>query len=248
MPSARSPSDHWTLAAPSFVWPTGVAENCRRLQNMVDEVALLFLESQACLDYSTEDLPPWLASLGLRFHVHLPVDLPWASGPQAALKTVTALARKAAFLSPSGYVLHPPDDPSLFTDFYRGWVEAGFLGSELLIENIEGNDLSRLWPEIVTSQCSICLDVGHLLLFDQHWLLRQEELWSRLAMLHLYGIDSGHTHSSLSELPPDGQKILRGILSEMSPETVVVLETFSPWELQESLDIFSTWVRNWGLQ
>ncbi|MDO5484253.1 MAG: hypothetical protein Q4F27_05035, partial [Desulfovibrionaceae bacterium] len=65
------------LAAPSFVLPGTVAENAAFLAGKVDEVALCLFEAQACLAYTAADMPAALADLPLRWHVHLPVDLPW---------------------------------------------------------------------------------------------------------------------------------------------------------------------------
>ena len=97
------------LAAPSFVIPAGVAENARFLAGKVDEVGLCLFETSACLNYGPQDLPPDLAALPLRWHAHLPVDLPWPQKSTAAqsaypARTAATLARqvlkKAAFLEP----------------------------------------------------------------------------------------------------------------------------------------------------
>jgi hypothetical protein len=96
------------IAAPSFVWPESIAGNCARLQGFVDEVGLLFFESAACMDYTEQDLPQALARSGLRFHVHLPLDLPWEAGASAVWSIVANLRAKAAFLQPWCHVLHPP--------------------------------------------------------------------------------------------------------------------------------------------
>lgn len=106
---SRSRLKHARIAAPSFVWPADVGENCRRLEPLVDEVGLLFFQSEACLAYTEHDLPPWLAETGLGFHVHLPLELPWGEGPEQVWEIVAGLRRKAAFLRPWAFVLHPPE-------------------------------------------------------------------------------------------------------------------------------------------
>ncbi|WP_052812771.1 cobamide remodeling phosphodiesterase CbiR [Desulfonatronum thioautotrophicum] len=106
--SPRPHLRHARIAAPSFVWPKHIAENCNKLRKLVDEVGLLFFQAEACLDYTEQDLPTWLAGTGLRFHVHLPLDLPWNTGVQRVWNTVSALQRKTCFLQPLAYVLHPP--------------------------------------------------------------------------------------------------------------------------------------------
>lgn len=99
------------IAAPSFVWPETIAGNCARLQGLVDEVGLLFFESDSCMAYTEQDLPQALARSGLRFHVHLPLDLPWEAGAPAVWSIMAALRAKASFLRPWCHVLHPPVPP-----------------------------------------------------------------------------------------------------------------------------------------
>ena len=95
------------LAAPSWLVPGTVADNCRFLAGRVDEVGLLFFETDACLAYSTKELPENLAELPLSWHVHLPVDLPWQE-PETCADICLQLLRKVAFLRPNRAVLHPP--------------------------------------------------------------------------------------------------------------------------------------------
>ena len=72
------------LAAPSWVMPGTVTENCAFLATVVDEIGLLFMESAACLAYGRQDLPDTLADLPLSYHLHLPLDLPMDEPARAA--------------------------------------------------------------------------------------------------------------------------------------------------------------------
>ena len=65
------------IAAPSFVIAANVADNASFLAHKVDEVGLCLFEAHSCLKYGPADLPASLARLPLRWHAHLPVDLPW---------------------------------------------------------------------------------------------------------------------------------------------------------------------------
>jgi hypothetical protein len=73
----------------------------------------MLLETRGCQDYDAHDLPPDLPDLGLRYHAHLPVDLPWELGPRAVSDALSVLEQKIAFLYPCGYVLHPPSPGKL---------------------------------------------------------------------------------------------------------------------------------------
>ncbi len=216
--SFSGPSPHPRLkcakiAAPSFVWPAHIAENCRLLAPLVDEVGLLFFQSEACLAYTERDLPPRLAETDLGFHVHLPLDLPWNEGPERVWEIVSGLRRKAAFLRPWAFVLHPPEARGSgqsricpppgngvafdqvfdsLRDFVRLWDQARAKGQEhvngrpgeLLLENTQENDLVDSWPLIQSSNLGICLDLGHLLVHGQQ-THHLPGIWPRVRMVHL---------------------------------------------------------------
>ena len=236
----------YTIAAPSFVWPARVGDNCHYLENMVDEVAVIFFETQACLDYTDKDLPPDLARLDLSYHVHLPLDLPWFRGAKEVHRLSQALARKTDFLRPRGFVLHPPADPHLLREFLRLWSRSRS-PANLYLENIQGNELSAAWPLIREYGCPVCLDLGHLLAFGQEDLLQKPDLLERTAMLHLYAPGAEGEHESLSRFDPRNFRVLHNILPHLPANSVIVLELFHPEKLVESLDIFHSWFTNEGL-
>ena len=239
----KDPDIPYTLAAPSFVWPERVGENCRRLKGMVDEVALLFFQTRASLEYDQQDLPPDLTDLGLTYHLHLPLDLPWESGPEEVHRLTRALKAKTQYLSPHGYVLHPPEDAGSLQEFLRLWSLRSD-PARLFLENIRENDLASHWQLVQRYGCKVCLDLGHLLEHGQERLLELPGLWSHTRMLHAYSPAPGGGHTSLARLDEHGLSILQNALQNMHSDTVVVLEVFDPEDLHESLDIFRSWFRS----
>lgn len=89
------------IAAPSWVRPASLAENCRFLAGRVDEAGLLFFDARSSLAYGDDDMPPELAALPLAYHVHLPLDLPWHD-PGAAAEICHRLLKRCAFLAGEG--------------------------------------------------------------------------------------------------------------------------------------------------
>lgn len=250
--AARLPAP--VIAAPSYVWPGTLAENCTRLAGRVDEAGLLFFETQSCLAYTGRDLPRSLAELDLRFHVHLPLDLPWDEGHLAAWTVVSALLDKCAFLSPWAAVLHPPPamvcpgrkNPlstplyaTLLDNFLRLWGEdRPFVRP--LVENTRENDLAALWPVIQAQGAGICLDLGHLLAFSQE-TDKLPGIWPRVGMVHLSAPGPRGEHWSLRRLDRAGQKRMNAILSRLRADAVVMLEVFTPRDLRESLAFIREW-------
>lgn len=236
------------IAAPSFIWPAGIAENCTRLAQIVPEVSLLFFETESCLAYTHEDLPPFLADIGLRFHVHLPLDLPWEESPAAAWEAVFALQAKSSFLRPWSYVLHPPPNrvcpeqkngitthfaPDRLREFLVRWAGAS-LAATLLLENTRENDLVELWPVVRSFGVGVCLDLGHLLAFGQE-TDNIPGIWPHVGMVHLSAPGPAGEHRSLRLLDEVGRARLENILAHVGPDCVFVLEVFNPEDFQESL-------------
>ena len=111
------------LAAPSWVMPGTLAENCVFLATKVDEVGLLFMESAACLAYGERDLPGFLANLPFSCHMHLPMDLPMDT-PARAAAICAELLDKTADLPVGGHWREHAED-SLFSELTAGYGQTG---------------------------------------------------------------------------------------------------------------------------
>lgn len=230
------------LAAPSCVIPDRVGPNCHRLSSLVREVALMLLETRGCLDYDERDLPLDLPRLGLSYHAHLPVDLPWQDGAEAVSAVISGLEQKIAFLCPRGYVLHPPAPGQLSGLLAR----RPDLACLLWIENTGQGDLAGIWDEIGALDLGVCLDVGHLVSYGQENLLSLPGFFDRVRILHVYGGESRRGHAGLECLPdPD---LLQGILQRVRRDATLVVEVFSLAELELSLGLLKSWLLEWGME
>ncbi|WP_054649802.1 cobamide remodeling phosphodiesterase CbiR [Salidesulfovibrio brasiliensis] len=246
---ARRISDApFTVAAPSFVIPDTVSGNCRFLAGKVDEAALVFFESEACLNYTDEDLAPDLADLPLGYHVHLPLDLPWALGVDAVAETILGLARKVDYLRPAAYVLHPPDDAAALEPLAKRLHEAGTDPETVLLENIENNDLTGCANAAIRCGFGFCLDLGHYLAFGQKGLTDIPGLWERVRMLHVYGPGPRGEHGPLTRLDDRGRDVLRDWLKRAASLKTVVLEVFREAHLTASLNELDALLDGWGLK
>lgn len=230
------------LAAPSCVIPDRVGPNCRALAPLVREVGLMLLETAGCLAYDELDLPPDLSKLGLAYHAHLPVDLPWESGSGEVRAKIDALKQKIAFLNPCGYVLHPPPAGSLSALLGA----SPDLASGLCLENTRQSDLRDVWEEVMGLDLGVCLDVGHLVAYGQGGTLELPGFFERVRFLHVYGGESEKGHAPLDALPDPG--ILRDILGRVRDDCVLVVEIFSLDELERSLALLKSWLRRWGMR
>lgn len=235
----------FTTAAPSFVLPAGVKENGFFLAEYFPEIALLFFEADACLAYTDEDLPPELAKIPCTWHVHMPLDFDWSLGLDAVWQKIDGLLDKAAFLAPRGYVLHPPTEPDMLLPLAARLRSKGVSPATFLIENIRGYSLAPIWKEIVEGGYSTCLDIGHIMAYDQFDILDLPGLWPTVRMLHVYGEEKRMQHRPLPCLSEKGQRLLRTML-DRAPEATVTLEVFEQNGLFQSLDQLGQWLAAWG--
>ncbi len=226
------------VAAPSFVIPGAIPENCAYLEPLVDEVALCFFETQACLAYEEADLPPHLAQHALTYHVHLPLDLP--DDPHELRTSLIGLANKAAFLAPRFYVLHPPPTEALLRTAVTALTETGIPAGDILLENIGTPPIAPLLPLAYDLKMGFCLDIGHFLRLGERDILDEEKVLERTRCLHAYAPDPAGSgrHHKLSQLDSSGVALLDDLLPRLRNLETVVLEVFDRYGFERSL---ATW-------
>lgn len=246
---AGPPAMEERIAAPSFVIPAGVAENARFLAGKVAEVGLCLFETTACLDYGPQDLPPDLALLPLRWHAHLPVDLPWpakksvaAHPAREAAGAALAVLEKTAFLHPRRAVLHPPhgepdEQRRLLADFALHWRRGTSV--PLLLENVEHSDVACLGKDFLEEQgVGFCLDVGHLLGYAQDNLL-YSTLPERAAMAHWSAPGERDRHLPLTALTPPQRRTAAALVARLPGDAVHMVEVFNWSGVARSLPVLA---------
>lgn len=238
----------FTLAGPSFVVPGPIPENVEILQKYVQEIGLTFFDTIACLDYSERDLPPSLADLGIKFHIHLPLDLDWSMGANHVFDITRKLMDKAEFLSPDKFVLHPPEKVKSMEKFAELWYLAGYAPESLLLENIRTSDLSCMWPVIESAGLGICLDTGHIQAYGQHDILENDLVWERTSLIHLYGREDHTGHVPLPAISESGKLMLRRILESIPEKTTVLLEVFNIEDFLDSRSYLTQMADPWGME
>lgn len=249
----------WRIAAPSWVIPGTPAENRDFLGGRFTDIGLYFLEASGSLAYAPHELPA--GGDATAYHVHLPLDLPWAAGTRAAFEVAARLADKIAHLAPWGFVLHPPREPGQLAGFVSLWAGSGRDPAGILLENVEDAGVSALWPAARDLGTGLCLDVGHMLAFGQTALLDMPEVLARTRLAHVYAPydpynprDAArwrlprreHRHRALSRLDQEGLCALRALLAGLPDTAVIMHEVFDDAALTDSVEIFAALCRAWG--
>ncbi len=186
-----------------------------------------------------------MTNLPISWHVHLPLDLPWASGLDTVWEKLTTLMDKAAYLEPKAWVLHPPTEPDMLLPLAARLRDAGINPADVLLENVDESDLCAVWDEARTGGYSTCLDLGHIIAYGQHSVLDLPNLWDTVQMLHVYAPINGGRHTGLGHLDEEGKTLLQEMLTKFRGDTVT-LEVFDETEIFHSLSLLAQWAADWS--
>jgi sugar phosphate isomerase/epimerase len=243
----------FSLSVPSFIYPDTWSVNARMLGPYVDEVELLFFESQSkdCLPSREEldELSRISKEFSLRYNIHLPTDVSLAASDRAEQEKATETLRRMMDLTdgldPTNWTLHIPCDASQrpgkeVTD----WQVRARAGLETLLSTgvqprriaIENLDYPFEWVGGIVQDLnlSICMDVGHLLLSGEDITIFARENADRIAVYHLHGVRNQKDHLPLTSLSKkDGLSVV-SILEELSG--TLSLEVFSYDSLVASME------------
>jgi len=236
--------EKFKIGTTSFIFPAPIFENCKKLEHLVDEVSIVMFETKSCLNYTVKDLPYELKDFNLTYNIHLPLDLDWQKGISFVLEDISRLIDKTLFLNPTSYVLHPPQSKQTFIEFVEQAPKRELPINKFLIENIKENNLVTIWDIVQNTPLNVCLDIGHLLEYNQFDILNLDKIFQKIKMLHLYTPKNG-IHKSLALLDKKGISLLQEILTQISSRTsqiTYILEVFNFKDLLSSLDFFKSFL------
>jgi sugar phosphate isomerase/epimerase len=252
LPKSYKGAFSFKIGTTSFIYPDGYVQNVKMLAPYLDEIELLLFESTPGSLPSIHEVKQLLSladEFDLTYNIHLPLDIslgaPERSIRQFALDTVKQVMDLTAPLSPSTYTLHLPyDEAGVDNEQIKCWqnrlntginklVSTGINGEMISIETL---DYPLNWvDEILTdSNLSVCLDVGHLMVygFDPEAVFNKYK--KRTPILHLHGVADHQDHLPLDRLTQADAKTVIKMLKQF--EGVVSLEVFSFDHLKASLN------------
>lgn len=245
------------IGTTSYIIPADILPNLRFLKNIVDDVELVLFESD---EYSNlpgkadvREMRSIAEDAGLTFTVHLPLDA-WPGAANEKLRKASAdkwlrVMDRMATLSPFGWVIHFNDPPGAGNGQpWEHWLyQCGKTTDELLsqtearrlcIETLS-YDFSPVFPLVRTKGCSICLDIGHLLLTGRDVSACMDAWLDQTRIIHLHGVSgAGRDHVSLLHLDPNLLSHLLDALKNSGGDLrVLTLEIFSRKDLESSLSV-----------
>jgi sugar phosphate isomerase/epimerase len=173
-----------------------------------------------------------------------------------AVSDLIHVIEKSRSLEPSAWILHPfcewqhfgPDGPpgewmDRFSSSIDLLLDRGIPPESLCLENLRPvfNPLENL---IKGKGLSVCLDVGHLVIYGHDLDEFLERYGSRIRVLHLHGIKDGRDHCSLACLDVHVLELLMAFLHNGGTQRIVTMEVLGQEDLDESLRVMSRYIPN----
>ena len=248
------------LGTTSYIIPADILPNLRFLSDRVDDVELVLFESD---EYSNLPARADVAEMakiaegsGLTFTVHLPLDA-WPGSSDEAIRknSVEKWFRVMDLmepLNPFAWIVHLNDPPPVPTQNDTSalvrWQDQCAKSLDALARRTDpfllcvetlSYDYNWAWPMVRETECSVCLDVGHLVL-NGYDVASYCHNWLQYArVLHVHGVNpTGRDHVDLSHLDQDLLKrLLENLKNENNVLRVMTLEIFSQEDLETSITI-----------
>ena len=252
-----------------MVYGNELLENIKLLAGTLSHVEILLFHTPDLENIPASQEIRAVKEIGERsnitFSVHLPASLEIASidkeTRQRSLHLAKDICRKMSGINPLYFVLHIPYTPPTLVPvpglyFHEGvgvawdsWRDRA-LGSlellqedvrvtnRLLIENINYSP-SILEPLLARGHCGLCLDIGHLILGGENVGGAIHTYAGDIRLIHLHGVRGYVEHLSLAQFSEYAVDDWLRCLTGASSNTIIILEVFTPQDLEESIDVLT---------
>jgi sugar phosphate isomerase/epimerase len=247
----------FSFGVTSYLYPADIAYNLERLRGLADEMELVLFEGTGCSNLPSRTdmrrLSEIAGETGMKFNVHLPLDIDIASPDELiripSLETVARIVEITSLLSPTSLTLHVPREEAAPAPQWRERVRDSLSRiahphDRFCVETLAW-DLREIADIIEELGFSVCIDIGHLLLYGYDVPEFFQFFSGRVSMVHLHGVSAGRDHLSLRHL---GEPVLNMIADTVSRQRYgrsLCLEVFS---LQDFADSIECLERMFGLR
>jgi len=252
LPKSYKGAYPFRIGTTSFIYPDHYTPNVKHLGAYLDEIELLLFESVMPESLPAEgeikELARLAKAMDITYNVHLPTDVGFGHPNKkkrcVAVDTIKKVMDLTNILSPSTCTLHlsydrPSRDPESVADWQSlvhesvgNLIDKGVRGRSISIETL---DYPFEWvkPIILDFDLSVCLDLGHLMIYGYDMESTFEQYSDRTAVIHLHGVENGQDHIALDRLSEPRMDAVMRILQQY--RGTVSLEVFCFEHLKKSL-------------
>lgn len=239
------------IGTTSFIYPDSYVQNVKLLAPFLDEIELIFFESNPNSLPSKKDVKELFSlanEYNLFYNIHLPLDISLSTQDISirhfATDTILQIIDLTAILSPSTFTLHLEcEEADRMPEPTKRWhdriyesihklISSGIDGKEISVETL---NYPLEWVEeiLFDLNLSVCMDLGHLILygFDMKYVFDRYK--NRTSIIHLHGANQCRDHQALDFLSKSNLKTVLEILKLF--RGIVSVEVFSFDHLTASL-------------
>ena len=240
------------ICTTSFIYPDHYIPNVKMLGPYMDEIELLFFESRHTGDLPADsvisDLGRLAADFELTYNAHLPTDVSISAQEAGSqLEAVDTMVRAIDCvhpLDPSALILHIPyDEASLNETDVEIWQNRVHKNLVQILSAVENSNIIAIetldYPLDILNgliselDLSICLDLGHLMVYDFDILEVFNRYAAKTGVLHVHGVENSRDHLALNRLSTKLSATVMQVLKRFTG--IVSLEVFSFEDLNSSL-------------
>ncbi len=243
------------LSTTSYIYPDHIVPNVAKLAPFLDEIELVLFESEGQDNYPDEvelrNLMNFCLKGEVGFNVHFPIDIFLGDKEEEVrfrgISVVKKVIERTLCLKPSLYTLHfdvrnkngreETDIETWRSRIIRSAQEMMEWGIEPKRISIETLSYPFEWIEDIVREFgfSVCLDIGHMLIYHQDIQGYLKKYLSQTSIIHLHGIENGVDHLGIDRL---NGRMIDLILSKLQSFTgVLSIEVFSFDDLKNSLEV-----------
>ena len=240
------------IGTTSFIYPDHYIPNVKMLGPYIDEIELLLFESRGNDVLPSRTVITELCRLAgefdLSYNVHLPTDISISdrdpARQQHAVETMIRIMELVRPLDASSLILHVPyGETSYDENIVKNWRDRVYQNLVKIKSAVEVQDiiaietldypLDLLDDIVLDLDLRVCLDLGHLMVYDYDLTEVFNKYSSNTSVIHLHGVENDRDHTTLDRLSEKSTSTVLRILKRFSG--VVSLEVFSFENLDSSL-------------
>ena len=248
------------ICTTSFIYPDHYIPNVMMLGPYMDEIELLLFESQGPDVLPSGAVIAELCRLAgefdMGYNVHLPTDISISdrdpARQQCAVETMIRVLELIRPLDASALILHVPYIEKSYDEYIvANWRDRVYqnlikIKSAVAMPNIIAIEtldypLEMLEDIIFELDLGICLDLGHLMVYDYDLKEVFTKYSAKTSVIHLHGVENNRDHTTLDQLSDELASTVLWVLKRFSG--VVSLEVFSFENLNSSLKFIEN---HWG--
>ncbi len=240
----------------SYVYPGDIEFNAALVAKCFDDIELVFFQSQDACNFPDKKTIQVLCDIAkkhsITYTVHFPIDKKAGSCDESErlgfIKQVNDLMNLTQELNPFAYILHLEGIHRNASSFEKSTWQNQVLKtceaidsfaydrrSKICVENL---DYPYTWHKDIVDRFgfSYCMDIGHLLLYNENIAEVAKSILHKTRVLHIHGVCQGKDHISLKN------NELQSLVSPLRDSVrlfngVATIETFSETDTFESLEV-----------